>query len=172
MSDDRMTSQGLVAERSSPAKDADAACDGARAHDVANPWPPMDADGSHSPLAETIREEMAARGWTVAWVARRLGGIDAVQLELLLAAHHDRMSIDAAMADSLARVFGVSAQFFLNLDAATRAMGYAMAPAPPSAEPEATPQTRRERSPPEAPAKSEASSVGEPAPGAPPKEGT
>ena len=73
--------------------------------------------------SEYIRDEMDARGWSQTELARRMGGdltMNLVALELYLGIGPDnpgiRLGLDTAAQLGLA--FGVSAEYFLNLEQA------------------------------------------------------
>lgn len=89
---------------------------------------PADPAGPREPIygvgcspAETIEDELAARGWTTYDLAMRMGGdvgVNQLAVDLLLACRWRGCLVGAEMAEQLHRAFGVSAQFWLNLDAA------------------------------------------------------
>ena len=74
------------------------------------------------PVGHFIQEELEARGWTTADLAIRMGGKTAEERSL------DKLAIEFLIADSpsvfigpdgaekLGRAFGVSPQYFLNLE--------------------------------------------------------
>ena len=75
------------------------------------------------PLAYFLAEEMDARGWTAVDVAARMGGTseqevfrNAVIVDLILAVQKDGCLIGDKTFNQLSRAFGVSAQYFRNLD--------------------------------------------------------
>lgn len=75
------------------------------------------------PLAQYVAEEMEARGWTANDVAARMGGdyaTNAFVVDLLLAVHEDKLIVDDDTFAGLSRAFGVSEQYFRNLDAVWR----------------------------------------------------
>ena len=69
------------------------------------------------PLGFFLREEMEARGWTEADIERRCTDpVDALAIEFSLAVYDPNLILDERTAEALSKVFGVSAQFFLNID--------------------------------------------------------
>lgn len=75
------------------------------------------------PPGEYIAEELAARGWSTSDLADRMGGdptIDQLTVDMLIAVSDKKMILDEQTAIGLARAFGVSTQFFINLDRAWR----------------------------------------------------
>lgn len=73
-----------------------------------------------------IQEEMDARGWSEEDVARRMGdqrayGMNMLCLGFILHVHDRNLILDRETAEGLSLAFGVSAELFLNLDAAWRA---------------------------------------------------
>ena len=68
---------------------------------------------------EFIQEELIARGWTTTYLARRMGGdvaLNQLTVDMHIAVRDKNMSLDEETAQGLSRAFGVSAQFFMNLD--------------------------------------------------------
>ncbi len=73
------------------------------------------------PPGEFIQEELDARGWTTADLAARMGGdagINKLTVDLLILVPSKNMLLGEETAHGLAKAFGVSSQFFLNIDAA------------------------------------------------------
>lgn len=86
-------------------------------------------------LAETLCDEMQARGWTTSDVAARMGGERqyamskfVVDLVLAVSPTKDRLIVDDETFEGLARAFDVSEQFFRNIDAAWRAWPHRRSP--------------------------------------------
>lgn len=80
------------------------------------------------PPGEYIEDEMKARGWDEEAVAERMGGVrdygmNLLCLQMLLAVRDTGLILDPETAAGLSRAFGVSAQYFLNLDATWRRYG-------------------------------------------------
>jgi HTH-type transcriptional regulator/antitoxin HigA len=80
------------------------------------------------PPGELIEEEMNARGWDEADIARRMGSARAYETNLLcvmliIAVRDVSLILDEETANGLGRAFGVSPQYFLNLDALWRRFG-------------------------------------------------
>lgn len=77
------------------------------------------------PVCSFVLDEIEARGWSLDDLAARMGGntdVNRLALDFLIYAHDERgLHIGQTMADQLAYAFGVSAQFFVNLDNAYRA---------------------------------------------------
>jgi len=75
------------------------------------------------PVGYFVRDEMVARGWSSTVLALRMGG-DVVKNELvvdmLLAVHDPNLILDETAAAGLARAFGTSKDYWLNLDRAWR----------------------------------------------------
>ena len=79
------------------------------------------------PLAAYLGEEMAARGWTTLDVAMRMGGrgkdevaFDLLCLDMLMCVHKDGLIL-GDMPAKLSRAFGISPEYFVDLDAVWRA---------------------------------------------------
>ena len=77
------------------------------------------------PPGEFIKEELAARSWTTADLAQRMGGdpaVDqlAVELTIECGAEEKDLLMGREMAEGLSRAFGQSVQFWENLDRAWR----------------------------------------------------
>jgi len=76
------------------------------------------------PPASYLAEEMEARGWGAADVAARMGGetayergLDLLVIEMMLAlGHRDNVLTDDKTCHKLARAFGTSPEFWLNLE--------------------------------------------------------
>jgi len=79
------------------------------------------------PPVEFLREEMEARGWTYHDVVAAMGGdtVDACALDFMLNATQKGLLVGKAFSASLGRAFGVSDDFFLNLDRAWQPEEYA-----------------------------------------------
>lgn len=78
------------------------------------------------PPGDFIAAEMEARGWTSEDVARRMPGdflVNMCCVDMILNVHDTNLLLDAETAAGLAAAFGVSAQYFLNLDAMWRKYG-------------------------------------------------
>lgn len=78
------------------------------------------------PPGEFIREEMDARGWSAEDLAERFGGdyaIDLLVVNLCLHVHDTSLILGRNTAEKLGRAFGVSPEFFLNLDTMWRRYG-------------------------------------------------
>lgn len=80
------------------------------------------------PPGESIEEEMTARGWTPEDIARRMGGardyaVNLLTVQMLIAVHDTNLILDEETARGLGVAFGVSPQYFLNLDATWRRYG-------------------------------------------------
>lgn len=73
------------------------------------------------PVGVFLREEMEARGWDDQDIIRRSPD-GATALSMLMAVHVDspNLLLDRDTAIALSRAFGVSEQYFINLDAAYR----------------------------------------------------
>ena len=70
-----------------------------------------------------VKEEIDARGWTTADLASRMGGdhaIDQLIVELMIAVGDKNMLLTPETAEGLARAFGLSSEYFINLDRAWR----------------------------------------------------
>ena len=72
-------------------------------------------------LSEFLCEEILARGWTTEDVAVRMNTSrdsvrDLLMIDLLICVHDDKLLLDDETCDGLGRAFGVSSQFFRNLD--------------------------------------------------------
>lgn len=75
------------------------------------------------PTGEFIQDELDARGWTTDDLAVRMGGdaaMNKLTVDLLIHVPDKNMILDTETAEGLSRAFGVSAQFFLNIDATWR----------------------------------------------------
>jgi hypothetical protein len=90
---------------------------------VSEEWKPAEV----FPLAEYISEELEARRWTTTDAALRMGDTsekgftrNLMSLDLLMCVQSDKLVFDDALLGKLSTVFGVSAQFFRNLDTAWR----------------------------------------------------
>jgi len=73
------------------------------------------------PLASFIADELQARGWQTEDVAARMDSErgfvrDLLCLDLIMCVHQDNLLIDNETFGGLAHVFGVSEDFFRNLD--------------------------------------------------------
>jgi len=72
------------------------------------------------PPGEYIADELKARGWTTADLARRMGGdnpgMDQLAIDLLIAVHDKNLILDEQTAFGLGRAFGTSARLWINLD--------------------------------------------------------
>lgn len=80
------------------------------------------------PPGEFIEDEMKARGWDEEKVASRMGGARAygmnlLCLQMILAVRDTSLILDEETAGGLGRAFGVSPQYFLNIDAMWRKFG-------------------------------------------------
>lgn len=72
-------------------------------------------------FSEFICEELSERGWTTEDIAKRMNTSrefwrDLLIVDLLLCVHDDKLILDDETCGGLARAFGVSPQFFRNLD--------------------------------------------------------
>lgn len=70
-------------------------------------------------ISEFIKEEMEERGWDRLELARRMGGDfpqNLLVLDLMFAVQDQNLYLDKETADQLSHAFGVSAQFFINID--------------------------------------------------------
>ena len=77
------------------------------------------------PPGQIISEELAARGWTSADLARRMGGdvgMNRLTIDLLIAVQDRNLALDEQTAFGLAQAFDVSARFFINLDRSWRGL--------------------------------------------------
>ncbi len=71
------------------------------------------------PPGEFIKDELDARDWDIPELARRMGGdatLNQATVELLIYAPTKEVTLGEETAAQLSRAFGLSAQFFLNLD--------------------------------------------------------
>ena len=71
------------------------------------------------PPGEFIQDELDARGWTTTDLAIRMGGdprFNKLVVDMLVHVRAKGLSIGEETAERLAKAFGVSKQFFLNLD--------------------------------------------------------
>ena len=78
------------------------------------------------PPGDFIAEELAARGWTEADLAERMGGDIAINqfcVDFLINVRDRSLILDADTAEGLGRAFDVSPDYFLNLDKAWRLGG-------------------------------------------------
>ncbi len=78
------------------------------------------------PVGEFVRDEMEARGWTVADVVRHMGPawdnlIGELSIKLLIEVDDPEIPLGDGLASGLANAFGTSADYWLNLDRAWRA---------------------------------------------------
>ena len=72
---------------------------------------------------EFIQDELDARGWNTADLARRMGGdlgLNQLTVDMLIAVRDKNLMLGKETAQGLSRAFGVSAEFFLNLDRSWR----------------------------------------------------
>jgi plasmid maintenance system antidote protein VapI len=80
------------------------------------------------PVGHFIQEELEARGWTTADLASRMGGetakersLDRLGVEFLIAVDSPDLTLGIAGSEKLGKAFGVSPQYFLNLEKTYRA---------------------------------------------------
>ena len=72
-------------------------------------------------MAEFLCEEILARGWTTADVAKRMKTsrspeVDTLIIDMLICVHKDGLLMDDETCDGLGRAFDVSPEYFRNLD--------------------------------------------------------
>ena len=71
---------------------------------------------------EFIQDELDARGWTTADLARQMGGnigeiaINQLSVEMMIAVKDKNLVMDPAASAGLARGFGTSVEYWENLD--------------------------------------------------------
>lgn len=78
----------------------------------------------HPHPSSFIQDELYARGWTMADLANRMGSESCVSNKLamdmyfLIGPNDTRMRIGDGTANQLSKAFGISPEYFLNLEAA------------------------------------------------------
>ena len=80
-------------------------------------------------ISKFIQDEIDARGWTIAQVAMRMGGFaeDLLTLSLIMDVHDKYILLGEETAEALGRAFGISAEYFINLDKACRVRAHELA---------------------------------------------
>lgn len=75
------------------------------------------------PVGEYVLEELEARGWSIAEMARRMGGdfnLNHCAIELVIYVHDPDAFLGEDLARRIGLAFGTSAEVWLNLDNAWR----------------------------------------------------